>query len=186
MAIAPLTPLLFVAAFVAATPLTETQFVASASPTHFAATNPNDFSVLMLLGDVAYGARAQMLVAPYAAFETSFPSGTLDELYIEVVFFTPTGTRSSGAVSFDTMMAAQADLLEVESTGDEFQPWISSGGTRMPADSGVLLAPSWLLDPNNSSSLPLMLEPTHVPVLTPEDTEDDTWAPKIHGTNPII
>lgn len=94
MALARLTTLLCAVAFVAAAPVTETQFVASATPTHFAASNPNDYAVLMILGDVAHGARAQMLVAPHAQFETSFPSGTLSDLYIEVVFFAPTGWRS--------------------------------------------------------------------------------------------
>lgn len=186
MALARLTPLLCIIAFVAATPITETQFVASATPTHFAATNPNAYPVLMLLGDVAHGARAQMLVAPNATFETSFPTGTLEDIYIEIVFFAPTGRRSSGAVSFDTMILAQAEFLEVQDNGDEFQPWIYTNGGRLPADSGLNLAPPSLMNSTATSTEPLMLDPSHVPVITTQDIYDNTVAPKIKGTNPSV
>jgi hypothetical protein len=186
MTFAPLSPLLFAAAFVAAAPLTETQFSASATETHFAATNPNDCTVLLILGDALHGARAQMLVAPFQSFETNFPSGTLDDLYMEVVFFTPTGPRSTGSVNFDALLAPQAELYEVAADGGELQPWICSGGVRMPVEPGILLAPPAWLEANAGSSQPIVIEPTHVPVLTPTDTDTDNWAPKIHSTNPII
>ncbi len=186
MALARLTTLLCAVAFVAAAPVTETQFVASATPTHFAASNPNDYAVLMILGDVAHGARAQMLVAPHAQFETSFPSGTLSDLYIEVVFFAPTGWRSSGSVSFDTMLTAQSELLEVEDNGDQLQPWIYTSTGRLPADSGMHLAPSSLINSGSGSTPPMMLDPAHVPVITPEEINDNTAAPKILGPNPTV
>ena len=83
MTLAPLTSLAVALAFVAAVPQTESRFSADVTETHFAATNPNNYSVLLMLGDSVHGARAQMLVAPFATFETSFPQGTLDDLYIE-------------------------------------------------------------------------------------------------------
>ena len=182
-----LTSLLCVVALVvAAAPANDTQFVASASPTTFAASNPNPYTVLMVLGDVAHGARAQMLVAPNDSFQTSFPAGTLENLYIEVVFFAPTGRRSSGAVSFNTMIGAQAELLEVDSEGDEFQPWIYAGGVRINADSGWNLVPDSLMNSGAGSTEPLILDPSHVPVITPTDVIDNTIAPKIHGSNPTV
>ncbi len=184
MALARLTTLLCAVAFIAAAPVAETQFVASATPTHFAASNPNDYAVLMILGDVAHGARAQMLVAPHANFETSFPSGTLTDLYIEVVFFAPTGWRSSGSVSFDAMLAAQSELLEVENNGDAMQPWIYTSGGRLPADSGLHLAPTSLFGGSGSSNQTIMMDPAHVPVITPQDISDNTIAPKIRPTDP--
>ncbi len=184
MALARLTTLLCAVAFIAAAPVTETQFVASATPTHFAASNPNDYAVLMILGDVAHGARAQMLVAPHADFATSFPSGTLTDLYIEVVFFAPTGWRSSGSVSFDAMLIAQSELLEVEDNGDELQPWIYTSSGRLPADSGLHLAPSSLFGSSGSSNQTIMMDPAHVPVITPQDIIDNTVAPKIRPTDP--
>ena len=186
MTLAPLSSFALALAVVAAVPEGGSQFSASVSETHFAATNPNDYSVLMILGDAVHGARAQMLVAPFASFETSFPQGTLDDLYVEVVFFAPTGVRSSGSVSFDTMMIAQAEYLEVEPSGDQLQPYIYSGNMRMPADAAVLLAPAAWLDANASTTQPLLYDPTHVPVITPEETEADEWAPKIQSSNPSL
>ena len=187
MVLARFTPLLCVAALAAATPAADTQFVASATTTHFTAFNPNPYTVLMILGDVAHGARAQMVVAGNASFETSFPSGTLDDLYIEVVFFAPTGRRTSGAVSFDMMLSAQADSLEVDTTfGNELQPWITTSGGRLPADSGLRLAPESMLYSPEPYTEPLLVDPNHVPVITPQDIINNSIAPKIQGTDPTV
>lgn len=186
MNLASLTPLIFAAAFVAATPVTGTHFNAAATPTHFAATNPNDYTVLMVLGDATHGARAQMLVAPFESLETSFPSGTLDDLYIEVVFFTQDGARSSGAVSFDTLLATQSEYLEVEETADDLQPWITDGNVRLPVDTSVALVPAEWVDAFPPANLPIVYHPTHVPVITPTDTANNDWAPKIQSSTPIF
>src|SRR5690349_5426656 len=103
MALSKLAPLLCAVAFTAAAPAEDRDFVAAATTTHFEAVNPNTFTVLLVLGDVAHGARAQMLIAPGASFGTSFPNGTLEGVYMEVVFFSPEGRVKSGAVSFDSM-----------------------------------------------------------------------------------
>ena len=186
MAFAKLAPFACAVAFTALAPAQETQFVAAATATHFEALNPNAFTVLMVLGDAAHGARTQMLVAPGASFETSFPSGTLDGVFIEVVFYSPLGRVTSGAVSFDWMLDFNAQAIEISLNGLDAEAWICTNGTRLPADSGVDLVPEYLLNSTALPTEPLMLDPTHVPVITPTDLEDDNCAPKIQGTNPPV
>ncbi|MEO6708844.1 MAG: hypothetical protein ABIP42_04655 [Planctomycetota bacterium] len=180
MAFAPLAPLVCALALATAASVQETQFAATATPTHFEALNPNSFAVLMVLGNVN-GARTQMLIAPGAHFETSFPSGTLNDVFIEVVFFSPNGRVSSGAVSFDSMIDWDADRIEVDLAGPECDAWICTNGMRLSAASGVSLVPLSLLGSALPSTSPLVLDPTHVPEITPEDIDDDNVAPKIQG-----
>lgn len=186
MALTQLAPTLCALAFIVAVPVPETQFVATATPTHFEALNPNAFTVLMVLGNVAHGARAQMLIAPGASISTSFPSGTLDALYIEVVFFSPAGRVSSGAVSFDSMIGWDADALEVSLDGLNSNAWICTSGGHLPANSGVKLVPASLMNAAGAPTAPLMVDPTHVPAITPEDIDEDNVAPKIQGSNPPV
>lgn len=186
MALSKLAPVLCAVVFAAAAPAQETQFAAAATPTHFSAVNPNAFTVLMVLGDVAHGARTQMLVAPGASFATSFPSGTLSDVYIEVVFYSPAGRVSSGAVSFDSMINWNADALEINLDGTGADAWICTNGTRLPANSGVELVPHSLMNSSSSSSTPLMLDPTHVPVITPQDIQANDCAPKIRPSIPPV
>ncbi|HTF88903.1 MAG TPA: hypothetical protein VK843_10875 [Planctomycetota bacterium] len=185
MAFAPLAPLVCALTLATAASVQETQFVATATTTHFEAVNPNSFTVLMVLGN-ANGARTQMLIAPGAHFETSFPSGTLDDVYIEIVFFSPNGRVSSGAVSFDSMIDWDADRIEVDLAGPECDAWICTNGMRLSAESGFNLVPTSLLGSTAPSTAPLVLDPAHVPEITPEDIDDDNVAPKIRGPiNPI-
>jgi len=186
MALAKLAPFFCAAAFTALAPAQETQFVATATSTHFAALNPNAFTVLMVLGDVEHGARTQMLLAPGASFETGFPSGTLEGIYIEVVFYSSLGRVTSGAVSFDSMIGFDADAIEVSLNGLTADAWICTNGTRLPADSGVNLVPETLLNCTAPPTEPLLLDPTHVPIITPTDLEGDNTAPKIHPNNPPV
>ena len=186
MALSKLAPVVCAIAFAAAAPAQETQFIAAATATHFEAVNPNAFTVLMVLGDVAHGARAQMLVAPGASFATSFPSGTLQDVYIEVVFYSPVGRVTSGAVSFDSMINWNSQALEIDLVGSGSEAWICAGGVRLPADSGLNLVPESLLNSSAATTEPLMINPGQVPVITPHDIEHDDCAPKIHGSNPPV
>lgn len=186
MALSKLASALCAVALVAVSPAQETVFVASATTTHFKALNPNSFTVLMVLGDLAHGARAQMLVAPGAEFETSFPSGTLDQIYIEVVFYSPAGRYSSGAVSFDSVMQWQASSLEVELTNAESESWICTATGRVPAESSVSLVPACLMNSTANTTEPLLIAPTEVPVLTPTDIHTNNIAPKVQGTDPTV
>lgn len=169
----------------ALTPTVETQFAASAAPTRFSATNPNPYPVLLLLGDQAHGARAQMLIAPGAFFETTFPSGTLDDLYMEVVCYSPSGRTASGAVNFNTLLAPGALALAVELVNNTSQPWVLTTSGKFNADSGIDFAPPGFVSQSSSSSTQL-LDPTHIPVITPEDVDTDNVAPKIQISNPPI
>lgn len=180
MALPVLIPLL------CAVPLTaQTQFAASAAPTRFSATNPNAYTVLLVLGDETDGACTQMLMAPGASFETYFPSGTLDGVFMEVVCFTPTGRTTSGAVDFATLLAPGASTLTVELEAGVSAPWIETTSGKFPADSGVdLVSPAFIaLQPANATQL---LDPNHVPVLTPNEVETNNAAPKIQRTNPPV
>ena len=169
-----------------ALPLDETQFASSAAPTRFCAANTSPYTQLLLLGDEAHGARAQMLIAPGASFETFFPSGTLDGLYMEVVCFTASGRKASGAVSFESLLASGVDSLTIEISNGISLPWINSAAGRTPGDSGIDLVPASLMAHEATSTEPLIVDPTHVPVITPTDVITNTVAPKIRPVDSSI
>lgn len=180
--------LLAFAPFVCALALTldEPQFSASAAPTRFSAANTSANTQLLLLGDPAHGARAQMLIAPGASFETFFPSDTLNGLYLEVVSFTPQGRKASGAVSFAQVLASGVDSLTVEISQGQSLPWLHSGLLRNSVASEQTLVPSSVLLDCPTSTAPIILEPTHAPVITPDDVITNNIAPRIHKLDPSI
>ena len=181
-------PLVVIAPLLCALALTagDPQFAASAAPTRFTAANTSTNTLLLLLGDPDHGARAQMLIAPGASFESFFPSDTLNGLYLEVVSFTPTGRKASGAVSFASVLATGVDSLTVELTNGVSLPWLNSGSSRISGDSGSDLVPPSFLANETNSNAPIIVDPTHVPVLTPTDVITNNVAPKIRSVDPSI
>jgi hypothetical protein len=163
-----------------------THFAASAAPTRFTAANTSTHTQLLLLGDATLGARAQMLIAPGANFETYFPSGTLDGLFIEIVSFTPEGRKASGAVSFDKLLVSGIDSLSIEITAGVSTPWLNTATGRIPGDSGIDLAPASLMSDAAPWTQPLIANPVHVPVITPDDISTHNVAPVIRSTDPSI
>jgi len=166
--------------------LDETQFAASAAPTRFSAANTSPYTQLLILGDEAHGARAQMLIAPGANFETFFPSDTLDGLYMEVVCFTAAGRKASGAVSFESLLASGVDSLTIEISDGKTLPWINSASSRTSGASGIALVPESLMASEAISTEPLLIDPTHVQVISPTDVITNTVAPKIRPVDSSI
>jgi hypothetical protein len=182
MPLVAIAPLLCVLAL----PTDETHFAASAAPTRFSAANTSPNTQLLLLGDPTHGTRAQMLIAPGASFETFFPSTTLDGLYIEIVSFTASGRKASGAVSFASVLATGVESLSIEISGGVSVPWLNSANGRTPADSGFDLAPACLMTDAANPNEPLLVDPLHVPVITPSDVITNTVAPKIRPVDTSI
>jgi hypothetical protein len=162
------------------------EVLSSAGRDHFIARNTTIHSQVILVGDAQLGIRARILLPPGGGIQTSFPTGTLDGLTLEVVSLSETGWSRTGGLAFDSMTREGVRAMAVQSQTapqGSSASLLDAAGWSPLSRSGDLL-PSWL--PYASSdpvappgSEPLVAPPFHVPAVTPGDTQQGDIAPVI-------
>jgi hypothetical protein len=163
----------------------ELELLARATPTRFLAINATAHTELLVFAD-AHGPLAQLVLAPGGLVDASFPEGTLDGMYFEVVVFDPAGWRKSGALELNRLDDEGVDALSIEVGATRSNAWLLDPSGRAPLNPvGELMPPSFdmLCAPPYQ---PLVIDPMHVPVPMPVDTRQGDVAPKLNPSLPPV
>jgi hypothetical protein len=154
------------------------ELVMLVTPTRFAAVNPTASSQLLIFREIVGGARASVLVPPSGDVDYAFASGTLHGLSLEVVSSVGGTLNTTGALSLESLAAAEFEDVWVFSYLTHSHAW------------GENLAQFWLVSPTDpafddsahsdcsepdSSTLPLF----HIPVITPSDIPPADLPPRL-------
>lgn len=149
------------------------QAVVSTSPYNFTARNTSEVNQIFLFGTEDGRQVVPMVVPPGGELDFPFPSGTPAGLALQIVSRDGPEWRSSSSLSLTPFRDEGSVAFWLEAPEIDASVWVThiEGLHLMGAKS---LLPSQLerhLGPRNPDRVDpmLLLEPTHVPVITPSD-----------------
>jgi len=149
-----------------------------ATETHFLAQNTSQFTQVLFLGTPQLGHAATLRLAPGAEVLLPFSRGTIDDLWIETLAILPGGWLNTGALSIDDLRYSRDDALWITTANGYAIGWTNGAQGLVHAQPvGGLIPEAYFASPNAATMHDYSASGTahavHVPVITPEDKEEE-------------
>ena len=149
-----------------------------ATETHFFAQNHSEFTQVLFLGTSQLGHAATLRLAPGAEVLFPFSRGTIDDLWIETLAVVPSGWLNTGALTIEDLRFSQDDALWITVANGHAIGWTNGARGLVHAQPvGGLVPAPYFASPSASTmhdySASAGPHAVHVPVITPEDKEEE-------------
>ena len=146
-----------------------------ATETHFLAQNASPVTQVLFLGTAELGHAATLRLAPGAEVLFPFSRGTIDDLWIETLAILPDGWLNTGALTIEDLRYSQDDALWVTVANGYAIGWTNGARGLVHAQPVGGLIPEPYFNGAHATTMHNFAasESVHVPVITPEDKEEE-------------
>ena len=147
-----------------------------ATETHFLAQNASPYTQVLFLGTAQLGHAATLRLAPGAEVLFPFARGTIDNLWIETLAILPDGWLNTGALSIEDLRHSEDDAIWITIANDYAIGWTNGrrGLVHAQPVGGLIPAPYFSsVNAKRMTNYSASEASVHVPIITPEDKEEE-------------